>query len=292
MTRPVRTRRELLGALGVATTAALAGCSLGSDGDDAIDPENDDVSAVLEAASSAYEELDTYETEETQEILVELETFSGTTTISEQQLMEEANGVFFDTTEESEVAVDLAAEAYKVTGNESGEVVGRTRDEDVQEYYVDGTRYEFDDGPGGGEWSVDEEAEFDPPGNVGDFTDQAGNITGDLEVESRNDGDSVAITGSFSGVPDAFEEDDSSLGENNPFNQITTYDIEVVFAAETARPETTTLTAEGDIDETSMRQLLVEEPDSASGSFSITESAEFVSFDESVEIELPEGVSA
>jgi hypothetical protein len=296
MARHPTTRRELLGALGVTTTVALAGCSLtssddGDDGDDAIDPENDDISAVLEAAGSASEELRTYRAERSLGILIELETFSGTRSVSERRVMEEANGVYIDSNEETDVSVDLEAEAYKSVGAENGEALGQTLDQEIKEYYIDGTLYEFDDGPAGGEWTVDEDAEFDPPANTDDFADQASDVTDDLTVESRNDGDSVAITGSFSDVPEAFEEG-PGIGANNPFQQITTYDIEAVFATETGRPEKTTLTVDGEIDETSMGQLLGEEPDSASGSFSITVSVEFVAFDESVEIELPDGVSA
>jgi len=291
MTRQTPTRRELLGALGVAGAATLAGCSLGSDSDDAIDPENDDVSAVLDAAGSAYEELSTYRATETDETRLEFDAFSGTQAVSEQQLMEGADGVFLDSTEEVDAAADLDAEAYERVGTEQGEVLGSENEETIEEYYVDGTRYEFDADAAGGEWTVEEDAEFDPPGNIRDFVDKANKVSGELDVESRNGGDSVALLGSFSEVPEPFAEE-ADLGEDSPFQQFSAYQFEVLFAAETARPETASLSLESDVDEATVGRLLGEEPTSASGTLTAEQTTEFTAFDESVEIELPDGVSA
>lgn len=290
MTGDARSRRELLGALGAAGAAALAGCSLGGGSDDdsgdrAIDPEGATVSSVLDTLSSTYESVESYRAEGVEETTIEMSELTGVDQIDEQQLLNEWNGILFDRTADAEATVDLEAEAYEQTGTERGEFLGRPIEQELREYYVDGTVYEFE-GTGNG-WST-EEAEFDPPYNVVEFTEDAGAVSGDLELSVQNDGDTVALSGSFDQIPSSFRDEDENTAI---FDDVTSYEFEVGVSTASGRAETITLDVAGNIGNVAIVDLLNVVPESAEGEFTLGQEAELLAHDESVSIEVPDEAS-
>lgn len=282
-------RRELLGALGAAGAAALAGCSLGGDSDDgsgerAINPDDATVSGVLDTLSSTYESVQSYRADGVEETTIEMSELKGVDQVDEQELLEEWDGVLFDRTEDTEVTVDLKGEAYEQTGTESGEFLGQTIEQDLREYYVDGTLYEFE-GTGNG-WST-EEAEFDPPYNVVDFAQDASAVSDDLDLAVQNDGDSVALSGSFDEIPSAFQDEESVI-----FEDITSYEFEMTVSTASGRAEAISLDVVGNISNPAVVEILGVVPESADGEFTLGQEAEFLAHDESVTIELPEDAPA
>lgn len=282
-------RRELLGALGAAGAAALAGCSLGGDSDDdgdqAIDPDSATVSDVLDTLSSTYDNVQSYRADGVEETTIEMSELKGVDQIDEQELLEEWDGILFDRTEDAEVTVDLDAEAYEQTGTESGEFLGQTIQQDLREYYVDGTIYEFE-GTGNG-WST-EEAEFDPPYNVVDFVEDASAVSDDLALAVRNDGDSVVLSGSFEEIPSAFQDGEESV----IFDEITSYEFEMTVSTASGRGESIALDAVGNIGNPAVVEILGVVPESAAGEFTLSQEANFLAHDESVTVELPEDAPA
>jgi len=281
-------RRDLLGALGVAGAAALAGCSLGGESDDGtddqvIDPESATVSSVLDTLGSTYESVESYRAEGVEETTIEMSELKGVDQIDEEQLLNEWNGILFDRTADSEATVDLDAEMYRQTGTERGEFLGQPIEQELREYYVDGTVYEFE----GDGWST-EEAAFDPPYNIVDFTEDAGAVSGDLALSVQNDGDSVALSGSFDQIPSSFRDE----GDSGPFDEVTSYEFEVAVTTASGRAETITLDVTGDIGNVAIVDVLNVVPESAEGEFRLGQEAEFLAHDESVSIELPDDAPA
>jgi len=292
-------RRDLLRAAGVAGATALAGCAFSSDSDSeseesggsepAIDPDAAEVSDVLDAIESAYEDVSSYRTDGVEDGTIVMSELRGVDQIDEEQLLEEWDGVLFDRTEAAETTVDLDAEAYEQIGTERGEFLGTDVEREIREYHLDGTTYEYtgDDDA----WEVSEDAEFDPPYDVVEFPGQAREVADEIEMELRDDGARVALLGSFGEIPDSFQDGEQEEG-GDPFRLVTSYDFELVFSTDTGLTETFAASIEGDIDNVAILDLLEVVPSSAEGTFSIGQEAEFLAHDESVEIELPEDAPA